>query len=211
MAATRKAAVAALNRLEVTKAKDDDGGKLHIDDAAVKKLAREYNDADARIKELQEEQGRRKQEIIDLASKKRLEAENEGRYYQTAKIQVDDDESLQVQWADRFQSLDISHEPIIKRVFGKHYDELFCEVFDAKVVRDAAVEELTTAIGQRAFDTLQKFVKIRPALKIKKGFLETRANLRTTFDEVTNTSLDTVLAQVSYAPTVKPMRPKVQE
>lgn len=208
MAATRKAAAAALNKMDLTKAKDDDGGKLRIVGHTAKQLAREYNDAQAQIEELQELQKERKQRIIDLASEKRLEAENEGRFYSTAQIETEDDEFLQILWTDRFKALDTSHQPVLKRAFGKHYDDLFRETIEVKAADNVTVEEMQTALGSRAFDTLQKFVTVAPALKLKKGFLETRANLRGTFDATTNTSIDTVVAKVAYAPSLKPVRPK---
>lgn len=208
MAATRKAAAAALNKMDLTKAKDDDGGKLAIGGHTAKQLAREYNDAQAQIEELQELQKERKQRIIDLVAEKRLEAEREGRFYATAQIETEDDEFLQILWTDRFKALDTSHQPILKRAFGKHYDDLFRESIEAKVAGDATLDEMQTALGSRAFDTLQKFVTISSALKLKKGFMETRANLRGTFDDTTNASIDTVVGKVAYAPSLKPVRPK---
>jgi hypothetical protein len=208
MAATKKAAAAALRNLDLTRAKDDDGGKLRVEGAVVKRLARAYLEAHEEIEALEQEQKARKQRIIEAVAEKRLAAEQEGRFYATAQIEVEDDESLQILWTDRYKLLDASHEPLLKRAFGQHYDELFRETMDAKVEDDATLDDMKAALGADAFAALQKFLRVSSSLKLKKGFMATRANLRESFDETTNESIDTVIGKVAYAPTLKPVRPK---
>lgn len=208
MAATKKAAAAALRNVDLTKAKDDDGGKLRVEGMAAKNLARAYLDTHEELEALQEEQKERKQQILELVAAKRLAAEKAGRFYTTAQIEVEDDEMLQVLWTDRYKTLDVSHQPLLKRLFGKQYDELFRDATELKVTEDVAFDDMQLALGTRAFEALQKFVNVAPTLKLKKGFMEQRARLRTTLDDTSNGAIDDVVGNVAYSPSLKPVRPK---
>lgn len=208
MAATKKATAAALRNLDLTKAKDDDGGKLRVEGAAAKTLARQYLDAQEEIEALQEEQKQRKQQIIELVAAKRLAAEQDGRFYTTAQIELEDDELLQVLWVDRYKTLDVSHQALLKKMFGKHYDELFTETTSVKPSGDMLMEDMRLALGSRAFEALLKFCHVDPVLKFRKGFMAERARLRTVLDETTNGAIDDVVGKVEYQPSLKPVRPK---
>lgn len=208
MAMTKKAAAEALRNMDLTKAKDEDKGKLKVEGTAIEQLAREYAEAQAQIDELRKEQDERKQQLVEAIAPKRLKAEKEGRFYATAQVDLGDDELLQVLWPDRYKSLDVQHQTMLRRAFGKHFDELFYEATEAKAEDGVKLEEIQTALGTRAYDTLLRFMKLSPALRLRKGFMETRAHLRGTFDETTNDSIDTVMANAAYAPTLKVVRPK---
>jgi hypothetical protein len=194
--------------MDLTKAKDDDGGKLKVESVAAKTLARKYLDAQEEIEALQTEQKERKAQIIELVAAKRLAAEQEGRCYTTAQIEVEDDEMLQVLWTDRYNMLDVSHRPLLKKMFGRHYDELFCETTAMKMTGDAIMEDIRLALGTRAFEALQKFCRVDAVLKLRKGFMGERARLRSTLDDTTNGAIDDVVGKVAYQPSLKPVRPK---
>ena len=208
MAMTKKAAAEALRNMDLTKAKDDDGGKLRVEGTTIEQLGREYAEAHAQIEELEMAQKERKAQIIEKVAAQRLKAEKQGRFYATAQVDLGDDELLQVLWTDRYKTLDVQHQALLQKAFGKHYDELFFETAEAKTKDEWKLEDLQIALGTRAYDTLMKFMKVQPALKLRKGFMETRAHLRNSFDQTTNDSIDTVVANAAYSPTLKVVRPK---
>lgn len=201
MATTKKAAAAALQNLDLTKPKSDDGGKLRVE--GLERLASEYRDAQAEIELLLEQQKERRAALLATCGKKRLAEERAGRFYKTCAVVTDTDDVLNVSWGDRYKSLDVTHEPVLKRAFGKHYEELFGRTVAAKVDKDATLETIQKIVGPTRLNELAKVVKFSEALKLRSGFMEQRADLRAAFDETTNSSIDTVVGQVQHDPSLK--------
>lgn len=206
MASTKKAAAAALKTLDLTKSKQDDGGKLRVE--GLEKLASQYRDTQIEIEMLVEAQKDRKRQLIEAVGRKRLAEEKAGRFYKTCSVATDDEEVVYVIWGDRYNALDPSHEPLLKRAVGKHYDTLFNRALAAKAEKDARLEDIQKLLGPVKFDELRRYLTLSETLKLRSGFMEARAKLRTMFDATTNESIDVVVGQVQHDPSVKVMEPK---
>lgn len=201
MATTKKAAAAALKTLDLTKRKNDDGGKLKVE--GLERMASEYRDAQAEIELLLEAQKQRRAEILAVCTKKRSTEERAGRFYKTCAVVTDTDDVLNVSWGDKYKALDVSHEPVLRKAFGKHYDDLFGLAVTAKIDKDATVEQIREIVGPSRLDALTKMVRFSESLKLRSGFMEARADLRPAFDDQTNDSIDTVVGQIQSDPSLK--------
>lgn len=201
MAVTKKAAQAALKSLDLTKPKSDEGGKLGVE--GLEQVASEYRDAQAEIELLLEAQKGRRIKILEACGKKRRAEELDGHFYKTCAVATDTDDVLTVSWGDRYRVLDVSHEPTLRRAFGKHFDDLFTRVVSVKLDKAASLGKIEEIVGPSRLDALTKQIRFGESLKLTAGFMEQRADLRPAFDEKTNESIDTVVAQVQSDPSLK--------
>lgn len=206
MAMTKKAAQAALKTTDLTKRKGDDEGKLRIE--GLERVASEYRDAQAEIELLLEAQKGRRAELIAACAKKRRAEELAGRFFKTCAVATDTDDLLYVSWGDKYRVLDTSHEPVLRKAFGKHFDDLFERVTTVKLDKKASLEKIREIVGPARMNDLAKQVRFDESLKIVGGFMEQRADLRPAFDEKVNESIDTVIAQVQSDPSLKIMAAK---
>lgn len=206
MATTRKPTAAAvrsqaLRELDLTKPKNDDDGKLLVE--GLEALATQYRDAQDEIEALHEAQLERRQKIINACARKRLAEEKAGRFYKSCTIPTDDGDTLMLSWGDRYKVLDPSHEKFLRQVFGKEYDTLFGKQLAVKLDKDATLHQIRDVVGETRFEQLSRFLKFTEQLKLRPGFMERRADLRSALDAQKNTDVDTVIAQVQHEPALK--------
>jgi|GEM_PF-3898245 len=208
MAGTKKAAQAGLASLDLTRPKNDNDGKLHVQTSSLDALASAYRDAAAEIAVLVEEQKERKRQLVDAVGKRRLAEEKAGRFYKSCTVETDAEEELRITWADQFSALDTTHEGILRRAFGKAYDDLFEPKLAVKLESSSAtLDDIKEALGSK-YDALCGFLSLSTVLKMRSGFMERRARMRRTLDEATNEALDTVIGQTQAEPRVIVIAPK---
>jgi len=206
MAFTKRVTASQLKNVDLKTAVDTEGDKLKIDD--LQRPASRYRDLIAEIKPIEEELKQQKAELIAEVKQRRLTQEKRERFFRSCVVATNDPTTLLFTFQDKYSAVAIDHESLLKRAFGRKYDDLFERGLSVKLKDGVTFEQMERAIGPAHMTALAKFLDFEQYIKLRKGFMETRAEMRPTLDVSTNNAIDVVTAQVQAAPQVRVREPK---
>ena len=188
MAGTRKAALEALKSQDLSQPKRMEDGKLVVEN--MDDLATEFRDRETEIKALQESQKELKLRIVEQVAKKRAQEEKRGHHCKTCILDIDDDEHLYVTWKDSYKTINVDHEPEVKKAFGKHYPDLFGKQLTVKILPGASLERVRELMTQTKMNAVAKYLQFGEQIVFAKEFQDSVSRLHAAFvdDELVETT-----------------------
>ena len=139
--------------------------------------------------------------LIDAARSFRREAEASGNFHKMVKVATDTD-PISLVFSDRYSPVAVENEPALREALGASYDAMFRREVKVSQRQDLNLDALKALLGD-------KFVAFAAAFDVKEvltpvdGFMETRANLRPMLGTALNATVDGIIDQVQYKPSVR--------
>jgi hypothetical protein len=170
----------------------------------LEKLATTLHTRESTIKDLNEKQTQDKTKLIERVAVSRANEEQRGNFYKTCLVHAGpDQDDIQVIWTDSYSALPTKHEPILRKAFGKRFEDMFVRVAEVKPRSPMSAATLRERMGDKAYEIFADLFEVKEAFKVKAGFMETRFRKRAELDAETNELLDIVQAGAQAKPTVK--------
>jgi len=179
-----------------TKTKSKEVPKLSV--KGLEKLAASMRKRNSEIESLSAEQKLDEKTVIDLVKVERIGAEKKGAFYKTCLVESEDNFPVKVTFNNKFQKIQTQHEPELRKVLGKLFDDLYVMRTDVKLRETTSVEVLKQILGDK-FDAL---FETDVSICHRDEFMENRAKLRLSLDDKTNTVIDMLTDQVQAKPSV---------
>jgi hypothetical protein len=165
-------------------------------------VAARVRDRAREIETLEAEQKTDAASLIETGRGFRREAEAAGNFHKTVKVAVDEDSTISLVFSDRYSPVAVENEDALRGCLGSQYDALFRRECRVSQRKDMSLEALKALLGDK-FDAFAAAFDVKEVLVPVDGFMETRANLRPSLSEELNATVDGIVDQVQFKPSVR--------
>lgn len=164
-------------------------------------VAARVRDRARQLDSLEAEQKADCAELIDAAKTCRREAEAAGNFHKMVKVATDND-PISLVFSDRYSPVAVENEEALREALGASYDAMFRREVKVSQRKDMNLDALKALLGDK-FDAFAAAFDVKEILTPVDGFMETRANLRPSLGTALNATVDGIIDQVQYKPSVK--------
>jgi hypothetical protein len=153
------------------------------------------------IETLEAEQKQDAAALIEAGRVFRREAEASGSFHKTVKVATDD-QPISLVFSDRYSPVAVENEDALRDCLGSQYDAMFRRECKVSQRKDMNLEALKALLGDK-FDAFASAFDVKEVLVPVDGFMETRANLRPSLSAELNATVDGIVDQVQFKPSVR--------
>jgi uncharacterized small protein (DUF1192 family) len=154
------------------------------------------------IETLEAEQKQDAAALIEASRVFRREAEAEGNFHKTVKVATATDDTISLVFSDRYSPVAVENEDALRDCLGSQYDAMFRRECKVSQRKDMNLEALKALLGDK-FDAFASAFDVKEVLVPVDGFMETRANLRPSLSAELNATVDGIVDQVQFKPSVR--------
>ena len=176
--------------------KSTEVSKLKV--TGLEKCVSRLRDRENQIEELSKLQKEEEAVVIDEVKKERISAEKRNEFFKCCLVLGQDEEQpLKVQFSNRYSKISYENESVLRECLGSLYLELFAEKTTVRVRDDISPEMLKQKLGEDLYTFL--FTEEKTIVPCD---METRAKLRQTMGDKSNSVVDQLREQVSQKPSI---------
>lgn len=181
--------------LLLTKKNSNEVPKLTV--TGLQKLATKLRERNRQIEDLAAAQKEEETAMLNVVKQERIDAEKKGHFFKCCLVESETEQTVKVQFANKFSKIDISNEEILRECLGGLFDELYVPETIVRIRDDISPQMLKDKLGEEMYTLLFKEEKF---IGHRDEFMEVRARLRLTLNDKTNNVIDQLINQCQSKP-----------